>query len=69
MVYEQKIVHLALAVMKNHGDEAFAVASDRARMWLDAEDFAWAAVWIQVAEKICSMRHEASDKNSTVLAN
>ena len=38
-------------MLANHGDEAVALAMERARLWQAAEDEAWAAIWTQVAEK------------------
>jgi hypothetical protein len=53
---DQRIRDLARVIHEKHGDEAVAVALERARNWREAEDPPMAAVWVQVAEECRKLR-------------
>jgi hypothetical protein len=55
---DPRILRLAQVVAERHGRESLAVVRERIRTWLEAEDYAWVAVWAQVAECLCTMPHE-----------
>lgn len=63
---DPKVKRLAKAVVQHHGHQALALAKDRVRMWLDAEDYPWVSIWAQVAQEVGNIIPEAGATRTEV---
>jgi hypothetical protein len=64
MADDSKVGRLAELLLEKHGDDALAVAADRAAWRLAVQEYRWAALWALVAGTIRAARPEAKPGTS-----